>query len=79
MENIRSVQSGWIADMKFLHQNIERLEHLATQGQSRAVLELLLHLVPTFRSVTTTGVEAARASKSKKNAVSKLHIADQSA
>jgi FlaA1/EpsC-like NDP-sugar epimerase len=79
MENIRSVQSGWIADMKFLHQNIERLEHLATQGQSRAVLELLLQLVPTFRPVTTTGVEAARASKSKKNTVSKVHILDQSA
>jgi FlaA1/EpsC-like NDP-sugar epimerase len=79
MENIRSVQSGWIADMKVLHQNIERLEHLATQGQSRAVLELLLHLVPTFRPVTMTGVEVDRASKSKKNALSKLHIVDQSA
>jgi FlaA1/EpsC-like NDP-sugar epimerase len=79
MENIRRVQSGWIADMKVLHQNIERLEHLATQGQSRAVLELLLHLVPTFRPVTMTGAEVDRASKSKKNALSKLHIFDQSA
>ena len=79
VDKIQRVQSGWIPDLKSLRQNIDRLDHLASDGQYRTVVELLGRLVPTFRSL---GVDAAGQSdrhRPRKDRVPKLRIADQSA
>jgi len=81
VDKIQRVQSGWIPDVKFLYQNIDRLENLAAHGQNRAVLDLLFHLVPTFRPVASesAGLTQTQDEQVKKNRLSKLRIADQSA
>jgi FlaA1/EpsC-like NDP-sugar epimerase len=50
-EKIHRVQSGWVPELNSLVSQIEELERLARNGQSRATLELLYHMVPTFRPV----------------------------
>lgn len=79
VDNIHKVQCGWTPDVKFLRKNIERLENLATQGQSRAVIDLLYKLVPTFRPLNAEISTSSNGNRAKKNRVSKLRIADQSA
>jgi FlaA1/EpsC-like NDP-sugar epimerase len=81
VEKIHRVQSGWIPDVKFLRQNIDRLENLATHGQGSAVIDLLFKLVPTFRplNVNTESTGSPNGSHSKRNSTPKLRIADQSA
>jgi FlaA1/EpsC-like NDP-sugar epimerase len=79
VDKIQRVQSGWIPELKFLHQNIERLENLAAHGQSRAVLELLFHLVPTFRPVGSRSAGTIQSEQARRSHLSKLRIADQSA
>ena len=48
-EKIYRVQSGWVPPLDSLVRQIEELERLAMSGQSRATLELLYQMVPTFR------------------------------
>ena len=78
VEKIRRVQSGWIPDLKSLRQNIDRLESLASDGQFRAVVELLGKLVPTFRSLVDAAGQSDR-QRARRERVPKLRIADQSA
>jgi FlaA1/EpsC-like NDP-sugar epimerase len=79
VEKLQRVQSGWIPDVKFLRQNIDRLENLASQGQNRAVVDLLYKLVPTFRTLNGEAASSPNGNRSKKNSAPKLRIADQSA
>ena len=78
VDKIQRVQSGWIAEEKLLRQAIDRMEHLAVEGQGRGVVESLYKLVPTFRPV---GGEAHAISNRQRprNRLEKLRIADQSA
>jgi FlaA1/EpsC-like NDP-sugar epimerase len=79
VDKIRQVQSGWIPDLKSLRQSIERLESLASDGQARPVVELLCRLVPTFRSLGLDPAGEFDRHRPRRNRVSKLRIADQSA
>jgi FlaA1/EpsC-like NDP-sugar epimerase len=76
VDKIQCVQSGWIPEEKFIKQNIDRLEQLANNGQSRAVIDLLYRFVPTFRPVIDM---ANHPNGPKPNRLEKLRIADQSA
>ena len=55
-EKIHRVQSGWVPDLNSLVSQIEELERLAKTGQSRATLDLLYRMVPTFRAVDGSAV-----------------------
>lgn len=79
VDKIRRVQSGWIPDLKALRQSIDRLEALASDGQARPVVELLCRLVPTFRSLGLDPAGEFDRHRPRRNRVSKLRIADQSA
>lgn len=79
VDKIQKVQSGWKPDEKFLKQNIDRLEHLAIDGQFRGVIDLLYKLVPTFRPVGGAAPNPSDRQRPRKNRLEKLRIADQSA
>jgi FlaA1/EpsC-like NDP-sugar epimerase len=53
---IHRVQSGWVPDLNSLVSQIDELERLARSGQSRATLDLLYRMVPTFRPVDGSAV-----------------------
>jgi FlaA1/EpsC-like NDP-sugar epimerase len=78
VDKIQRVQSGWIAEEKFLKQNIDRLEQLALQGQDRGVIDSLYKLVPTFRPVRDDASHAPPR-RPQRDRLEKLRIADQSA
>ena len=77
VEKIQRVQSGWLPELGPLQQAIGRLEKLASEGEARAVIELLDKLVPTFRPVEAPG--SLERSQSRPERLQKLRIADQSA
>jgi FlaA1/EpsC-like NDP-sugar epimerase len=79
VDKIRRVQSAWIPDLKFLQQNIHRLESLANNGQSRAVVELLYRLVPTFRPLNSVLGSQPSRHQFRRGRLEKLRVADQSA
>jgi len=79
VDKIQCVQSGWTPDEKFLKQNIDRLEHLAMDGQFRGVIDLLYKLVPTFRPVRGEAPNPSHRQRPKKNRLEKLRIVYQSA
>jgi FlaA1/EpsC-like NDP-sugar epimerase len=78
VEKIQRVQSGWIPEWGSLQQAIGRLEKLASEGEARAVIELLDKLVPTFRPLVEAPGSLER-SQSRPERLQKLRIADQSA
>jgi FlaA1/EpsC-like NDP-sugar epimerase len=78
VEKIQRVESAWIPDEKFLKQNIERLEQLAANGQSRAALEVLYRFVPTFRPVIDMADQRNRRRLNRERQ-DKLRTVDQSA
>lgn len=49
VELIRKVRPAWLPDLTRLEQQVARLENLALQGETEAVVELLAQIVPTFR------------------------------
>ena len=79
VDKIQRVQSGWTPDVKFLQKNIDRLENLAAQGQSGAVIDSLYQLVPTYRPLRPDPAAATHPSRSRRERLPKLRIADQSA
>jgi len=79
VDKIRRVQSAWIPDLKFLQQNINRLESLANNGQSRSVVELLYRMVPTFRPLNREVTSQPNRHQLKRDRLEKLRVADQSA
>ncbi len=79
VDKIQRVQSGWIPDEKFLKQNIDRLEHLAMDGQGRGVVASLYKLVPTFRPVGGEVTNPSNPQRPIRDRLGKLRIADQSA
>ena len=79
VDKIRRVQSAWIPDLKFLQQNINRLESLANNGQSRSVVELLYRMVPTFRPLNREATSQPNRHQLKRDRLEKLRVADQSA
>jgi FlaA1/EpsC-like NDP-sugar epimerase len=79
VDKIQRVQSAWIPDLKLLQQSINRLENLANNGQSRAVIELLYRLVPTFRPLNSGAASQPHRHQVRRNRPEKLRIADQSA
>ena len=79
VDKIRRVQSAWMPELKFLQQNIDRLETLAIEGQSRGVIDLLYKLVPTFRPISSETPNGSQRQLARKDRVQKLRIADQSA
>jgi FlaA1/EpsC-like NDP-sugar epimerase len=79
VDKIQQVQSGWIPDEKFLKQNIDRLEHLALDGQARGVVDSLYKLVPTFRAVSGEAANPSNRQRPRRDRLEKLRIADQSA
>jgi FlaA1/EpsC-like NDP-sugar epimerase len=79
VDKIQQVQSGWIPDEKFLKQNIDRLEHLAIDGQARGVVDSLYKLVPTFRPVSGEAANPSNRQRPRRDRLEKLRIADQSA
>jgi FlaA1/EpsC-like NDP-sugar epimerase len=78
VDKIHRVKSGWVPDEKFLKQNIERLEHLAVDGQGGGVVDSLFKMVPTFRPVGEPE-NAANRQRRGGDRPEKLRIADQSA
>jgi FlaA1/EpsC-like NDP-sugar epimerase len=78
-EKIMRVQSGWIPDLEFVAHNIEAMERLATDGQSRLALELLYEMVPTFRPLDAATSEHVRRRRVRKDGLRNLRIAGQSA
>ena len=64
-EKIHRVQSGWVPDLDSLVSQIEELERLAKTGQSRATLDLLYRMVPTFRAVDGSAVSRSTRQGSK--------------
>ena len=78
VEKIQRVQSGWIPELGSLQQAIGRLEKLASEGEARAVIEMLDKLVPTFRPLVDSPGSLER-SQSRRERLQKLRIADQSA
>jgi FlaA1/EpsC-like NDP-sugar epimerase len=79
VDKIQRVQSGWIPDEKFLKQNIDRLEQLASEGQARGVVDSLYKLVPTFRPAAGEAPNPANRQRPRRDRLQKLRIADQSA
>jgi FlaA1/EpsC-like NDP-sugar epimerase len=79
VDKIRRVQSAWIPDLKFLQQNINRLENLANSGQSRSVVDSLYRLVPTFRPLNSDAAIHPSRRQVRRDRMQKLRIADQSA
>ena len=55
VENILRVQSEWAPEPTFLVRKVAELERLAAQGESRAVIERLCEIVPTFHPVGVHG------------------------
>lgn len=55
VEKVMCVQSGWTREPHFLDQALSRLEELAKDGNSGAVLKLLYEIVPAFRPLPATG------------------------
>jgi len=49
VELIRKVRPAQLPDLARLEQQVARLENLALQGETEAVVELLAQIVPTFR------------------------------
>jgi len=78
VDKIRRVQSAWIPDLKVLQQNINRLESLAANGQSRSVVESLYRLVPTFRPLNSDPASQTNRRQLRRDRLQKLRIADQS-
>ena len=64
-EKIHRVQSGWVPDLDSLVSQIEELERLAKTGQSRATLDLLYRMVPTFRAIDGSAVSRSTRQGSK--------------
>jgi FlaA1/EpsC-like NDP-sugar epimerase len=64
-EKIHRVQSGWVPDLDSLVSQIEELERLAKTGQSRATLDLLYRMVPTFRAIDGSAVSRSTRQSSK--------------
>ena len=54
-EKILRVQPGSVPKQAFLTQKIAELQRQAMQGNTKAVLELLYEVVPTFRPLTGSG------------------------
>jgi FlaA1/EpsC-like NDP-sugar epimerase len=79
VDKIQRVQSGWIPDEKFLKQNIDRLEQLASEGQARGVVDSLYKLVPTFRPAAGEAPNPTNRQRPRRDRLQKLRIADQSA
>ena len=78
VEKIRRVQSGWIPELRSLQQAIGRLEKLASEGEARAVIDLLYKLVPTFRPLVEATDPSVRP-EPRRDRLQRLRIADQSA
>ena len=78
VEKIQRVQSGWIPELGSLQQAIGRLEKLASEGEARAVIEMLDKLVPTFRPLVEAPGSLER-SQSRRERLQKLRTAGQSA
>jgi FlaA1/EpsC-like NDP-sugar epimerase len=78
-DKIMRVQSGWVPNLVSITQQIEVLERLAADGQSRRALELLYEMVPTFRPLDATTSERVRRRQARKDGLRNLRIADQSA
>ena len=49
VEKISQVQAGWLPESEVLAQQLTTLERLALRGETRAVLDLLREVIPTFR------------------------------
>ena len=64
-EKIHRVHSGWVPDLDSLVTQIEELERLAKTGQSRATVDLLYRMVPTFRAVDGSAVSRSTRQGSK--------------
>lgn len=79
VEKIRRVQSAWIPDLKSLQENINRLEHLASHGQNRSVIETLYRLVPTYRPLNAEPVVRSESRQLRQERLRRLRIADPSA
>jgi len=78
IDKIRRVQSGWVPELDFLQKRIDELEHQASNGQARSVLNSLSQLVPTFRSLNVEAEGQPNRHRLKKARLQKLHIAGQS-
>jgi FlaA1/EpsC-like NDP-sugar epimerase len=78
IDKVRRVQSGWVPELNFLQQKIDELEHQASNGQARSVLNSLSQLVPTFRSLNVDAEGQPNRHRLKKARLQKLHIAGQS-
>jgi O-antigen biosynthesis protein WbqV len=60
VEKILRVRSAWFPEPAFLTQKISQLEQLAIAGKSKAVIEILREIVPTFQSVRANGSKPYR-------------------
>ena len=56
VENILRVQSEWAPEPTFLVRKVAELERLAAQGESKAIIERLCDLVPTFHPSGVNGI-----------------------
>ena len=54
VEKVMCVQCGWTREPHFFEQALSRLEELAKNGNSDAVLKLLCEIVPAFRPLPAT-------------------------
>jgi FlaA1/EpsC-like NDP-sugar epimerase len=59
VEKVLCVQSGWTREPHFFEQALSRLEELAKDGNSGAVLKLLYEIVPAFRPLPAPGKKTA--------------------
>ncbi|MGH7875492.1 MAG: polysaccharide biosynthesis protein [Candidatus Binatia bacterium] len=79
VDKIRRVQSGWVPELSYLQQKIDEMEHQASNGQSRSVVNSLSQLVPTFRSLNMDAEGQPNRHRLKRDRLQKLRIAGQSA
>jgi FlaA1/EpsC-like NDP-sugar epimerase len=78
VDKIQRVQSGWVPELELLEQNIDELERLVNNGQSRSAMDLLCQLVPTFRPLNSEAVSQLDRQRLRTR-LQKLRVASQSA